>query len=40
MANSGKIKISTIHSFKVWEAHSVILVLDENMNNEIVYTGN
>ena len=38
-ANSGRVKISTIHSFKGWESHAVILVIDNWMNEELVYAG-
>lgn len=41
-ANSGKVKISTIHSFKGWESSAVILILDDlgGLNNdELIYTG-
>lgn len=44
--HSGKLKISTIHSFKGYESHTVFLIIDENNkcsehddNPEIVYTG-
>lgn len=38
---SGTIKISTIHSFKGWEIHTVILIVEntEHVNPELVYTG-
>ena len=38
---SGIIKISTIHSFKGWEIHTVILIVEntEHANPELVYTG-
>lgn len=41
---TGTIKISTIHSFKGWESHTVILLVgnqDENKheNTELIYTG-
>lgn len=38
---SGTIKISTIHSFKGWEIHTVILMIENNehVNPELVYTG-
>lgn len=38
-ANSGRVKISTIHSYKGWESTAVILVIDDWMNAELVYTG-
>ena len=38
-ANSGKIKISTIHSFKGWESYATILLIGEKMNPELIYTG-
>lgn len=38
-ANSGKVKISTIHSFKGWESYATILLIGEKMNPELIYTG-
>lgn len=40
-ANSGQIKLSTIHSFKGWEAETLIIILDEdnkNITSELLYT--
>ena len=39
--NSGGLKISTIHSFKGWESHAVILLVSEKCfkNKELVYVG-
>ncbi|MCY6369124.1 AAA family ATPase [Clostridium ganghwense] len=39
--NSDKIKLTTIHSFKGWEADTLILIIDntEEMIEEIIYTG-
>jgi len=37
--NSGALKISTIHSFKVYEVPTLILIIVDNDNEEIVYTG-
>ena len=40
--NSGTVKLSTIHSYKGWEAHTLILIIsetDERSNsNELIYT--
>lgn len=38
--NSGKIKLSTIHSFKGWENDHIFLILDSdnNLNDELLYT--
>lgn len=40
---SERVKFSTIHSFKGWEADNVILIIptnsDDNMSNELMYTG-
>lgn len=38
-ANSGKLKMSTIHSFKGFEAQTVFLILNKHDNPEIVYAG-
>jgi hypothetical protein len=43
-AKSGKIKFSTVHSFKGWESDTIILIIDKNKsgqfsNDELVYTG-
>ena len=37
--NSGKIKLSTIHSFKGWENDHIFLILDSdnNLNDELLY---
>ena len=32
-------KLSTVHSFKGWEIHTVFLLIDENSTFELVYTG-
>lgn len=42
--NTGSIKLSTVHSFKGWEAHTLVLIIPgpENgarSNEELVYTG-
>lgn len=42
--NSGCMKISTIHSFKGWEASTIILAISTNgelekINDELIYTG-
>lgn len=41
--NSGKLKLSTTHSYKGWESHCVILIIDENTKkdslNELIYVG-
>ena len=43
--NSGTIKLSTIHSFKGWEIHTLFLIidsgneLDEFLSDELVYAG-
>lgn len=37
--NSGVLKISTIHSFKGFEVSTLFLIMDDNDNEEIVYTG-
>lgn len=37
--NSGVLKISTIHSFKGYEVPTLFLIVDDNDNDEIVYTG-
>ena len=37
--NSGILKISTIHSFKGYEVPTLFLIIDDNDNDEIVYTG-
>ena len=40
--NSGTTKLSTIHSYKGWEAHTLILIISEinnqNNHNELIYT--
>ena len=38
---SGTIKLSTIHSFKGWEIHTVVLIIEdsERVNPELIYTG-
>jgi len=33
-ANSGTVKLSTIHSFKGWEAHTLILIISDTRSNE------
>lgn len=37
--NSGKMKLSTVHSFKGWEIHTLFMIIDdcENAINEVVY---
>lgn len=37
--NAGMIKISTVHSFKGWEMHTVFLLIDEKSTGELIYTG-
>ena len=37
--NSGVIKLSTIHSFKGFEAHTVFLIINEHDCEEMIYTG-
>lgn len=37
--NAGMIKLSTVHSFKGWEIHTVFLLIDEASTPELVYTG-
>jgi superfamily I DNA and RNA helicase len=43
-ANAGKIKLSTVHSFKGWECSTVFVVLenqisfDRAVNDELIYT--
>lgn len=37
--NNNLIKLVTIKSFKGWESNSVILVLDDEISSEILYTG-
>ena len=37
--NAGMIKISTVHSFKGWEIHTVFLLIDKNSTDELIYTG-
>ncbi|MEB3886249.1 NERD domain-containing protein [Lyngbya sp. CCY1209] len=44
-ANSGTVKFSTIHSFKGWEAHTLILIISDTRSdeyegslNELIYT--
>lgn len=37
--NSGTMKLSTVHSFKGWEAHTVFLFIDDKSNDELIYTG-
>ena len=39
--NTGKIKMSTTHSFKGWESHTLVIILDKNMmdnDTELMYT--
>jgi superfamily I DNA/RNA helicase len=44
-ANSGKMKLSTIHSFKGWEADTLFLIIEEHpagkdiATEELIYTG-
>ena len=35
--NDGKIKLSTIKSFKGWEIHTLFLLYDENCEEENMY---
>lgn len=37
--NAGMIKLSTVHSFKGWEIHTLFLLIDEQSTFELVYTG-
>lgn len=37
--NSGMMKLSTVHSFKGWEIHTLFLLIDDKSTNELVYTG-
>lgn len=41
--NSGKLKLSTTHSYKGWESYCVILIINENFKkdslNELIYVG-
>lgn len=37
--NAGMIKLSTVHSFKGWEIHTLFLLIDERSTFELVYTG-
>ncbi len=43
--NCGLTKLSTIHSFKGWEIHTLVLIIDDNsiqdnyINSELIYTG-
>lgn len=37
--NSGLLKLSTIHSFKGYEAPTVFLIIDESDRDEIIYVG-
>lgn len=37
--NAGIMKLSTVHSFKGWEIHTLFLLIDENSTHELVYTG-
>jgi thymidine kinase len=37
--NSGVLKISTIHSFKGYEIPTLFLIIDDNDNDEMIYTG-
>jgi len=43
--NTGTMKLSTIHSFKGWEIHSLFLLIEkmenqnEFMKSELIYTG-
>ncbi|MEL6579780.1 MAG: ATP-binding domain-containing protein, partial [Cyanobacteria bacterium J06621_12] len=40
--NAGTTKLSTIHSYKGWEAHTLILIISETRDrensNELIYT--
>lgn len=40
---NGKLKLSTIHSFKGWEAHTLFLIISKDFNtqntDELIYTG-
>lgn len=41
---TGKIKLSTVHSFKGWESHTVVLLIENESNNnheyaELIYAG-
>ena len=33
------LKISTVHSFKGWEIHTVFLLIDDKSTAELIYTG-
>ena len=37
--NAGMIKLSTVHSFKGWEIHTLFLLIDKKSTFELVYTG-
>ncbi|MBR5675691.1 MAG: hypothetical protein IKX14_04550, partial [Neisseriaceae bacterium] len=37
--NAGMIKLSTVHSFKGWEIHTLFLLIDEKSTLERIYTG-
>lgn len=37
--NAGMIKLSTVHSFKGWEIHTLFLLIDEKSTLELIYTG-
>lgn len=37
--NAGMMKLSTVHSFKGWEIHTLFLLIDDKSTNELVYTG-
>lgn len=37
--NAGVIKLSTVHSFKGWEIHTLFLLIDEKSTLELLYTG-
>jgi hypothetical protein len=37
--NTGMIKLSTVHSFKGWEIHTLFLLIDKDSTPELVYTG-
>ena len=37
--NAGMLKISTVHSFKGWEIHTVFLLIDDKSTAELIYTG-
>lgn len=37
--NAGMMKLSTVHSFKGWEIHTLFLLIDQQSTEELVYAG-